>query len=161
MKTYTINEGCHYSQHLLRLTYNRRILISKVMFHSDCWFPLILPDDYAINKLIGWSRGHHHTCSVRCGWRPAAISGYIDLFLYVYSKGHRHEKFFMTVECNKEFKLIMLISSKGHITFSALGKYLTLQEIDLNIKPGYILFPYFGGNNVAPHDINIDLQIDV
>lgn len=159
MKTYTIKKGRHYSNHLPKLVYGMRNLSTSVKFHSDCWFPLSQPDDYAINKLVGWSMGYHHTSSIRCGWRPAGIPGYIDLFFYTYCQGYRHDEYFTTIECDKEFLLFMLISSDGDITFSASGKSVTLKGPCIGKKLGYLLFPYFGGKNTAPHDIHIDIDI--
>lgn len=159
MKTYTIKKGHHYSTHLPKLLFGNSILSSTVKFHKDCWFPLNTSDDYAINKLVGWSNGLHHRNSIRCGWRPAAVPGFIDLFFYIYNKGHRKEAFFTTVECDKEFNLLMAYQG-GKILFSIEEKMIIVKVDYSGPRLGYMLFPYFGGQNTAPHDINIDLEIE-
>lgn len=163
MKKYTIKKGRHYSNHLPRLTYDRRIIEAKVKFSSECWFPLREPDDYAVNKLLGWSFGYHHKDSLRIGWRPSGGEGYIDLFFYIYRYGQRYERYFTTVACDTEYDLTLAIGSRGSISASVgtsvviMGGHYFLEN-DMP-KLGYILFPYFGGKKTAPHNMSIELEL--
>lgn len=161
IKTYTILKGKHYSLHLPKLTYDRKILEVDVKMYSDCWFPMSNPDSYAINKLIGWSMGYHHNNSFRIGWRPAGSFGYIELFFYLYIDGKRFERFFTTVPCNKLFRLCLALGKNNTITASIDDSVVMISGYSFNNIPklGYILFPYFGGKNRAPYNIHIDLDI--
>jgi len=160
MTTYSLKEGTHYSLHLPKFCYNRKELDVEVRFHKTCWFPLILPDDYAINKLVGWSFGRHHKNSFRCGWRPAGKEGYIDLFFYIYNDGERFEKFLATIQCGNTYGFKMKWHPEGCISIGASEKEVLVGGIFFNKAPklGYFLFPYFGGKNPTPHDMKIDLD---
>lgn len=122
--------------------------------------PFHLYNSLDINKIYGlsdsWS--HHQDDSVRLGWRFNA--GVIDLFAYCYVNGLRESKYICSinpydkqkhrasVEIRQEEYLVI---ADGH--FASISRKCTK-----GIRgPKYKLFPYFGGDETAPQDIEIEI----
>lgn len=162
-KVYVVKKCHHYSRHLPKLCYRKTKLRATFKFTDGCWFPLSSPDDYAINKLVGFSRGRHHKNSVRCGWTPNKEPGLIDLFFYLYIKGVRQEMKFTTVEIGLEYTLEIDLSS-NLVYFSLRKNGLPIVNNSLYFPTprcfwGYILFPHIGGKLPARTDTKIELSI--
>lgn len=159
---YVIKKGKHYSQHPIRLHWYRKSMVATFKLMGDCSYDLKEPDDYAINKLCGWSMGiSHHTNSIRCGWRPSGTPGIISLFFYLYSNGKRMEHLFTNIAIMKEYILEMKLID-NRVNFSLKGNGQTADKsISYNapyLKFGYALFPYVGGKLPARWDTHIELD---
>lgn len=161
MGSFKIAKGNHFSYHLPKLRYGKKNLNVIFKFTDTCWFKLETPDDFAINKLVGWSTGLHHTNSIRCGWTPAKDTGKIDLFFYVYQDGVRYEQFFVSVDIGTEYELEMNINN-NLLSFTLRNDNITSVNSIYYKTPcdnfGYILFPYIGGRKPARIDTYIDLE---
>ena len=158
MKKYTIPKDNHSSGlRFPKLTFKNTIEFSAVFLNS-CLYPFINKDSEDINKLYGisdsWS--FHHKHSARIGWLPK--EGKIQLYLYVYYDGLRLTRPITLVELNSfnEFKITM---EQDRYLFSINGEFFSVKRHDSR-KGGlkYHLYPYFGGDNKAPHNINILLD---
>lgn len=135
-------------------------------FDENCLYNFDTVDKWDINKLIGLSTSyHHHKQSVRFGWR--CLNGKtIEILAYCYDKGKRLEKFIDHILCEvepgQEFKLrIKIYPNKFKLTALSNDKcssVVLLKQGGWKFK--YFLFPFFGGNLKAPHDMNIYLKIE-
>lgn len=131
-------------------------------FDKSCLYELDANQNQ-INKLIGFSYGHHHNNSVRIGWTGDELSDKIVLYSYVYNNGVRHENKITEVFTNSLYEgVITYDESRKELTYKIClnGKSIFHKEkIDFHVKFGYLLRPYFGGKEKAPHDMQIDLII--
>ncbi len=167
-KHYTIDRGDHRSGIFFSPTFNsyaeRNI---EFMFDSNCYFKKTTPADFAINKLFGFSFGFHHRNSIRIGWMPSDTHNKIALYVYYYNRGIRSSQFICDVNCytyniakikcdynNNSFDISITNSENITIKLNNVGFQYP------NLKIGYFLFPYFGGNNTAPCRMNFVLDYD-
>lgn len=112
-------------------------------------------NQYDINKLYGFSDNNsdHHKFSARFGWRWS--DGALRLFGYIYNESVRTSKELGIVNIGSENVCSIKIEA-GIYIFTLNNKADTLSR--KSTKPnavGYRLYPYFGGDEMAPHDINI------
>ena len=82
------------------------------MFTDSCMFDLHDEDQWDVNKLFGFSIGHHHNnSSFRFGWRPLLNNMTIEIVAYEYHDGWRMKTMpICEVKLNKwyKFKIIYL-----------------------------------------------------
>jgi len=132
----------------------------KVKFDKECLYTL--PDQYdQINKLFGFSFGHHHKNSARFGWR--AVGQKIEIHTYCYVNGER--KYEKLIDClPEEWVELDLDAFKTYYEFKAknIDGERALKRVDKNPTGllqwfTYKLFPYFGGKYPAPHSMGITI----
>lgn len=108
-----------------------------------------------INKLFGFSdnNAQHQQYSARFGWRWS--NNALRIFGYVYNNGVRSFKDLGIVDIGKDNYCSIKVSGKTYI-FNLNGKSSTMSRESTTEKAeGYKLFPYFGGDEAAPHTILI------
>ena len=161
---YTIYQNKHYSNNSLYKIINflniKNSLSYLVMFDSSCEYKLSKSDQEDINKLFGFSLGfNHHKDSARFGW--FYDDGTIHLYWYVYDNGIRKYGIIKNLDLNTRYELTIK-SDTNNWHFSVVDDY-SKTKTDVKVvkssefKIGYKLWPYFGGNNPAPHDIKIEM----
>lgn len=164
IKLYTIEQGehrsgIHFRPHLFKKFLEHRIKFddSSVYYHGN-------EDQYDINKLFGLSYGLHHTNSVRFGWRSIGqYSPKIEILAYCYIDGQRVREdgdnlFIAMVDIDKFYNYRINVSENSYtLTLFDGSRIVGSKEIRHRGIPcwGYHLYPYFGGNRKAPHNINI------
>lgn len=165
---YIIKKGKHYASGFnFALTTKNTIKFSCV-FSKNCLYDknqLINNDDiYDINKLYGVSLSyHHHHKSARFGWR-CIDNKTIQIITYTYNNSLRKiedSKILGIVKPNEIINLeLYILKNKIKYSFINLNSGEKNSEY-FNIKNcfpiRYILFPYFGGNNTAPHAMEINI----
>ncbi len=108
-----------------------------------------------INKLFGFSdnNAQHQQYSARFGWRWSKNA--LRLFGYIYNNGVRSSKELGTVEIGTENSCSIKVSGSNYI-FTLNGSSQIMPRASTTLKAeGYQLYPYFGGDEVAPHTISI------
>ena len=111
-----------------------------------------------INKLYGFADNNttHHKFSARFGWRWS--NNALRLFGYIYNDGFRDTKELGIVAIGKENDCAIKVTSTAY-QFNLNGKIYSLPRKSSTVKAaGYKLYPYFGGDEVAPHTINIFIK---
>lgn len=157
-KTYIIKAGEHYSDGAYQ-TVKGRELSFEAIFDSTCIYKTKSKENSSdINKLYGFSDCNtlHHENSARVGWRWNGKN--IELHGYCYTGNNRISKPIGTAEINEIIKLSITVSSLEYIftykgSKTAIGRYCGDSEFN-----GYRLYPYFGGDEPAPHDIVIRIR---
>lgn len=150
----TIKAGHHAPCRWPALQWQMQVIRYDVMFTDSCRYDIGKEDQGDINKLFGigyWP--HHHQNSVRFGWNYAGKDD-IDIYAYWYKANKRYYKKLGSVKIGMTNTFVMMPSYKSH-TLHVSGRGL---GCNVPLKPqalGYHLGPYFGGNQVAPHDITI------
>tara|TARA_B100000963_G_scaffold59574_1_gene47573 strand:+ start:971 stop:1513 length:543 start_codon:yes stop_codon:yes gene_type:complete len=156
-RTYTIKKGKHRSTYSYN-TSRDTVFTWKIIFDSSAIYTTQdSANQYDINKLIGWSDcgENHMDYSIRFGWR------WLNDSLEIHWFRHQHGQF----EFNK-IKSINLNKSYTYYMSLEKTKYrLCIDEtcIDLDRTCSleykkYKLYPYFGGQEPAPHDIKIKIK---
>lgn len=156
---HSIFKGKHYSNKNGMASVKTSNLSFKVKFDSSAIYTTVKNENQTdINKLFGFSdnNAQHHEYSARFGWRWSDNA--LRLFAYTYNKGIRSFKELGNVEPGKENDCSIAVSGDTYI-FTLNGVQTTMPRASTTIEAeGYRLYPYFGGDEVAPHDIAIWLK---
>jgi hypothetical protein len=149
---FNIKEGSHSSSNALEFT-NKSSWNFKFQFDSSAIYKTTDPiNQWDVNKLIGLSDdGLHQKNSARFGWRW--LNNKLELLAYTHYKGNFEFEKITDIEIGKEY--IGTIQYGDEYTFICDGKVVTMRR-DKNVPANnYYLWPYFGGDETAPHDIKI------
>jgi hypothetical protein len=153
---YTIRQGQNYcdGNSFTPTSYSELNFIAK--FDSTAIYTNVNPDNQLdINKLYGFSDNNatHQDFSARFGWRWSDNA--LRLFGYVYNNGIRDSKELGTVSIGAENNCSIKVNPKSYV-FTLNGKVDSLPRTSTTVKAtGYKLYPYFGGDETAPHTIYI------
>lgn len=157
----------------------------KVRFSFSCLYEDI-DKERDWNKLVGWSYGilpfvreggnwynkndwepAHHRNSIRIVWRSNKKRGTIELGLYYYRDKVRYVKQLCEVlpEYDVDIKLLYYEHMGTIVTFitqsivEGFPKLIHHSETNTgyDVKWGYMLYPYFGGTNPAPHKLSLTM----
>jgi hypothetical protein len=164
---YKVKKGKHKFFPLSFKPFCKDKLEAKIKFDKSCLYNLNNQDQLDINKLFGFSKGHHHWNSYRFGWR--CVGNKIELLAYLYINGKRINEWEQDIhltylEVDKLYKL-SLKSSHNKCYFKVLDEFnqlIVIREYPVlsRFKVGYRLNPYFGGTSTAPHNMEIDITYE-
>jgi len=107
--------------------------------------------------------------SIRIGWTYNLKTQKIDLWYYCYENKIRSYGYMASVDIGIEAEIDLILINNSLFPRFTIGIHTDggLKSLYANSTPykfpdwlvGYYLFPYFGGNKVAPHTINIKLDV--
>lgn len=153
---YTILKGRQFSDSTTIAVVVTSEMKFVVKFDSSAIYTTIDPNNQAdINKLYGFSDNNafHQLFSARFGWNW--LGNQLHLWAYDYVTATRDYKDLGVVTIGKEINCSIKVTANQYI-FSVDGKEITMvRTAGTAMGSGYKLFPYFGGDQYAPHDINI------
>lgn len=153
---YTIGKGKQYCDKNGYQSVSTMEMKFLVKFDSSAVYQTVLPENQMdINKLYGFSDNgsDHHQYSARFGWRWSGNA--LHLFAYVYNQGQVQSRELALGELGKEISCSIAVRP-GSYLFTVNGVRDSLPRLALTPKAeGYQLYPYFGGDESAPHDIRI------
>lgn len=155
--TYTIKKGQHSTSNKMAPLAVTKMAF-KVTFDSSAIYKTKNPENQAdINKLYGLSdcSSHHHQNSARFGWRW--FNGQLEIHAYGYSAGKRSFTFITSVELNEENTYTLELTENEYI-FKVKDKVISMERACSGTSTGYKLYPYFGGDEKAPHNITITIE---
>ena len=153
---YTILQGQHYCDKSVYAATKYQQLSFKVKFDSSAIYQNVQPiNQEDINKLFGFSDNNafHQVYSARFGWRWS--NNALRLFAYVYNNGVRINKELGTVVIGAEINCAIKVTSSNYIFILNGTETLMPRESTTVTADGYKLYPYFGGDETAPHTISI------
>src|SRR5688572_19133390 len=156
--TYTIKNGQHYSDKSSLKYVSTAEMKFYAKFDQTAIYTAVIPENqYDINKLYGFSEGFNNQYnSARMGWGYS--NGAIRLYGYVYSKGVRYSQEITTVSPGQDITCSIKVSGSTYI-ITANGISVTLPRGTTTSKAsGWQQYPYFGGNEVAPHNVYIYIK---
>ena len=153
---YTIKSGQHYvSNNSYRLVETGELKFA-VRFDSSAIYQTQTPaNQYDINKLYGFSDNNtdHHQYSARFGW--AWNQNALRLYAYVYNGGKVTSKELGTVAIGAE-TVCSITVTPGAYLFTWNGQVVAMPRQSTTPQAkGYLLYPYFGGDEAAPHDVHV------
>ncbi len=133
-----------------------RGIVFSVRFDSSAIYQTTDPQNqYDINKLWGFADNgaHHHRFSARIGWRWS--DGALRLFGYTYNNGIRETAEIGPVAIGAEVACAISLVENGYL-FKVNDKQLLMPRLSTTpVVKGYQLYPYFGGDEPAPHEVRI------
>lgn len=157
--TFTIKKGNHYCDNNIYTEIETAELKFSVVFDSSAIYQTTaLENQEDINKLFGFSdnESQHHLFSARFGWRWSNDS--LRLFTYVYNNAELMYEEIGTIEIGTEYDCSIAVTDSTYKF--RLNDYEVLMprtSTTLLVK-GFKLYPYFGGDERAPHDIRIRIK---
>ena len=153
---YTISQGQNYCDGNIFTATSYSQLNFMAKFDSTAIYSNVNPGNQLdINKLYGFSDNNstHQQFSARFGWRWSENA--LRLFGYVYNNGIRDSKELGIVSIGAENNCSIKVNPKSYV-FTLNGKIDSLPRTSTTLKAsGYKLYPYFGGDETAPHNIYI------
>jgi hypothetical protein len=169
MKSYTIKKGKHYSsaglfERIGSIGSRVNRLAVTFRFSAECWWaPPRNSDDHDLNKLCGIGYGlNHHKNSVRLAWVPDFDNpGKIQIYGYIYDElpGDNHlSQYIMTVQTGTIYTGV-ITNTGDRYDFLLGGAAVSMPNTHKDPGLSFRLFPYFGGNNTAPQDMVIELDM--
>jgi hypothetical protein len=153
---YIIKKGNHYADKNDLKTVQLNKLSFSVLFDSSCIYSTTKHSNAAdINKLYGFSdcNTQHHQNSARFGWVWNGQA--LEIHAYCYNNSIRESKLIGTVAIGQAVNMSISVQGPTYV-FEMNGSTEMMQRnCSGSIADGYQLYPYFGGDEVAPHDIRI------
>jgi hypothetical protein len=171
LQTFTIKKDKHRPNPWQRIKQfaiwrNKKSMERIILFDITAKYELPIADQDDVNKLfgIGYLPGGHHKDSVRFGWNWNNETGRVRLFSYCYVNGER--KIYELCEVINYHAWLLSIDVIGDVysltVRDALNTYYVVGGCDVPFthkkKLSYALGLFFGGNNAAPHDVNIKMK---
>jgi hypothetical protein len=157
-KTYVIKQGQQYTGSITSEVKTTELKF-KVMFDSSAIYTTTDPGNQIdINKLFGFSDCgvEHHKESARFGWRWTNDS--LRLFAYCYKNSVLTFHEMGTVQINNEHSCRIKIVGDKYL-FDLDGKLYEMERgCSDTLGKRFRLFPFFGGDENAPHDITIKIM---
>ena len=153
---YTIRAGQQYCDQSVYKQTNYAELKFVVKFDSTAVYQTASSNNQLdVNKLFGFSDNNsdHHQFSARFGWRWSDHG--LHLFAYTYNSGEMTYEELGTITIGAEYNCSIKVTGDKYI-FTLNDCTKTMERASATTTAvGYMLYPYFGGDEVAPHDINI------
>ena len=155
---YTIAQGQHSSDKSVLKSVRVSSMNFIAKFDNSAIYQSVNPENqYDINKLYGFSEGFNHQYnSARIGW--AYNDGALRLYAYAYNNGVRASQEITTVSIGTDISCSISVSGNLYL-FTVNNSTVSLSRANSTATAsGYRLYPYFGGDEVAPHNIRIQIK---
>jgi hypothetical protein len=136
----------------------------RFLFRSECWWaPPRNGNDGDLNKLAGIGYGmNHQKNSFRLAWLPDFDQqGIIKIYGYTYDDRKSDPKFayaFITNVNVMQPCQATIVGQGNKYAITVNGTTIFMENNNPDPSLCFRLFPYFGGNNTAPHDMVIELE---
>jgi hypothetical protein len=154
---FTIKRGKHRSGYRYKSNCNNHIEF-KVKFDESAIYKTLDPANQAdVNKLYGVSDcgKNHMDYSIRFGWRY--YQDKLQILWFKHEAGKFSFDVITNIEINKVYNCTIDIFSDEYI-ISVSGLTTIVPRSCIKTNNRYYLYPYFGGDETAPHDINIKIK---
>lgn len=155
---YIIEKGSHHSNNLVIKSIDVEALNFIVKFDSSAVYTTTdLLNQLDINKLYGFTEDQlssDHYNSARIGWRW--YNNELQLLAYCYNKGTLEpETIIKKVDIGKEI-VCSIKKDSSHYIFNVDGSSVKVPRKSTSSRfTGNRLYPYFGGDEKAPHQVKI------
>lgn len=157
LETYTIKEGYHNSVERIWLFHKTELRFLAQFDNSAIYTSKYPINQYDINKLYGFSdcSSLHHQNSARFGWNWQ--NNKLNIYAYCYENSHIYSEFIKSIEINKIYEFKIDCTENSYIFYIDGVELTTIRKCS---KGGirYYLFPYFGGDETATHEIKIKIK---
>lgn len=159
---FVIQKGKHFASPRLFQTLQSNTLNFKAIFNETAIYEFQEESfQDSKNKLLGFSdcNSMHHENSARFAWQW--YKGRLEIYAYCYVKGERKERFVGSVNLNEPNQYHLAITDSNYIFRLNNEEPIHIERTKECDKGAYyMLWPYFGGQLSAPHDVSISIEID-
>lgn len=130
----------------------------SVTFTDSCRYEIDEPS--CVNKLFGVTHGLFgvHKNSDRFGWTYNKETDKINIWIYYYDNGNLIKKIIDSVCIGERNAFKIYTDTERNLEFSINDNILKIHPQGPGKKWHVLLTPYFGGNSVAPHRIEIEMK---
>ncbi len=157
-ENFIIPAGKHDNGWKMQSLQSKTLSFSAIFDQTAIYETQITENQHDINKLMGFSdcNSNHHENSARFGWRW--LEDQLEIHAYAYVNGERKTKLIGAVELDKAYDYQLQLTN-DHYVFYLEGYDPVSIERKAPCTRGlyYMLHPYFGGDEKAPHDILIQI----
>lgn len=153
---YRIRTGNHSADFNNYIPVHNDALNFIVRFDSSAIYETADPSNQSdINKLYGFADNgaEHHQYSARIGWNWN--DGFLRLHAYVYNAGVLTTQEICAVEIGTDINCSISVSHDLYIFRVNTSTINVSRSANTHTGDGYKLYPFFGGDETAPHDIRI------
>ena len=156
-KTFTIKEGKHRSTYALKYSKDTTFGWDVIFDSSAIYKTVDSLNQYDINKLVGWSDcgTDHMDNSIRFGWRW--LNDSLEIHWFKHENGSFTFSKICNVDLNSEYNYQLTISDWDY-HMRVDGTCVWIPRNCPYEGKRYQLYPYFGGDEPAPHDIHIKIK---
>lgn len=156
---FTINSGEH-SSIMRSEDFTGSGIRITALFDDSAEYTLLQANNQAdINKLVGFSDcgQHHQSESARFGWR--CYEDELQILAYSYNEGNLNYKLMGAIAFNQQVNMSIDIKAEQYL-FMGYGLETVTLPRTANCESGenYWLWPYFGGDEAAPHTVEVRLK---
>ena len=159
-RVYTIPAGEHSSGSFINHPVNSRIKFDFMLDESAIYQTEIPENQHDVNKIYGISDFgvKHQKYSIRLGWRY--LNEQLELCWLRHEEGRHTSATIKTIEPNEIYSVVIDIKTFYYIVIVDNDTTLVRRRPEGNwgLIRRYYLYPYFGGNEYAPHDIKIKIK---
>jgi len=144
---FKIKKGNHRSTSRIELKKTNNLSFSFMLTESCKYETKSTENQYDINKLFGMSDGGSHMKnSARLGWRY--LNNKFEIFGFIHNNGQFYFEKICDVEPNVEYNCMISFMDKKY-KFYVGSSVLEMDRYQNTNKRNYLLYPYFGGDEVA------------
>jgi len=159
-RIYTIPAGEHSSGSFLNHPDNSKISFQFILDESAYYETEIPENQYDVNKIYGMSDFgvRHQKYSIRLGWRY--VNNELQLCWLRHEEGRHSSGTIKVIEPDVVYNATIDIKTFYYIITIDSDTTMVRRRPEGNwgLIRRYYLYPYFGGNEYAPHDITIKIK---
>jgi len=159
-RVYTIPAGEHSSGSFINHPNNSKISFQFILDESAYYETEIPENQHDVNKIYGMSDFgvRHQKYSIRLGWRY--INSELQLCWLRHEQGTHSSGTIKTIEPDIIYNATIDIKTFYYVIVIDNDTTLVRRRPEGNwgLVRRYYLYPYFGGNEYAPHDITIKIK---
>ena len=143
-RVYTIPAGEHSSGSFINHPDNSKIEFKFMLDESAIYETEIAENQHDVNKIYGMSDFgvRHQKYSIRLGWRY--LNNELELCWLRHEEGRHSAATIRTIDTDVIYNATTLVRRRPEGNWGLVRRYY--------------LYPYFGGNEYAPHDITIKIK---
>lgn len=156
-RTFKIKKGKHRST-FSYCTTKSNLINFKVMFDESAEYYTSDPlNQYDVNKLYGVSDcgSRHMENSIRFGWRW--LNDSLEILWFKHEDGKFSFDKITSIDLNVPYDCSIELTDDSYILRIGTEEKIIDRKCAGKYKK-YYLYPYFGGDETAPHDINIRIK---
>jgi len=159
-RVYTIPEGEHRSGTFYHTPNDSKIKFDFILDESAEYISEVSRNQSDINKIYGFSDfgKSHLKYSIRLGWRY--MNGNTELCWLRHEDGKHKGETIRIIELNKIYNATIDIQTFWYVVVinGDTTNIIRRPKGNWGLIRRYYLYPYFGGNEYAPHDITIKIK---
>tara|TARA_R110000824_G_scaffold319842_1_gene506821 strand:- start:1065 stop:1625 length:561 start_codon:yes stop_codon:yes gene_type:complete len=156
-RVFTIKENKHRSTTTYNTTKSNYITFKAIFDTTSIYYTDNADNQYDVNKLYGVSDCgcNHKHYSMRLGWRW--LNDSLEVLWFKHMHGTFTFEKIRTIDLNQSYDYSITLEDSVYIVCVG-GVCMTTKRSCKGTYRHYYLYPYFGGDEKAPHDIIIKIR---